>query len=335
MISFAIGRIKATQSSTVSGNGSGSVPVNVAVMDTGVQLDRPDLNVVGGHNCIGDDPKAFDNHDPIGHGRMVAGFIGARDNAIGLVGSAPGARIWSVRSIDRTGFGTTSEIICGLDWVASTRLDNNQNNDIQVLNMSLGGPEPDDANCGLSQGVAFHRAVCGVTDLGVTSVVSAGNETIDFADVGPASFSEVLTVTAMADRDAMPGSHGGLMQCLLALGIEQNDDEFAFFSNYATLFSDRSHVVSAPGACISSTFPGSQYAVSSGTSFSAPLVSGVVALCIWSGPCAGLTPQQIVAKIVADATAYNQAHPEYGYLGDPQHPVTGRYYGYLVNAALY
>ena len=187
--------------------------------------------------------------------------------------------------------------------------------------MSLSGPEADDGNCGLTQGVAMHRAICGLTALGVTTVGAAGNEEVDFQGGGPASLSEVLTATAMADSDGMPGSLGGPLQCLQAIGFDQNDDEFAFFSNYATLFSDRSHTVAAPGACLGSTFIGSQYAISSGTSFSSPLVAGTVALCIWSGPCAGLTPQQIVAKIVADAAAYNVAHPDYGYLGDPQHPV--------------
>ena len=72
-----------------------------------------------------------------------------------------------------------------------------------------------------------------------------------------------------------------------------------------------------------------------GTSFSAPLVTGTVTLCIASGPCAGLTPAQIVTKIVADAAAYNVANPGYGFTGDPQHPGAGKYYGNLIRAALY
>ena len=66
-----------------------------------------------------------------------------------------------------------------------------------------------------------------------------------------------------------------------------------------------------------------------------PHVAGTVALCIASGPCAGLTPPQIVQKIVADAAAYNQANPGYGFLGDPLEPITGKYYGYLIRAGLY
>jgi len=64
-------------------------------------------------------------------------------------------------------------------------------------------------------------------------------------------------------------------------------------------------------------------------------VAGVAALCIASGPCAGLTPAQIVQKLVSDASAYNTANPGYGFAGDPLRPQTGKYYGYLVRAGLY
>ena len=67
-------------------------------------------------------------------------------------------------------------------------------------------------------------------------------------------------------------------------------------------------------------------------------MTGLVALCVASGqtPCAGLTPVQIVKKIVADATAYNTANPGYGFLGDPLHSNDpGRYYGFLIRAGLY
>jgi len=64
-------------------------------------------------------------------------------------------------------------------------------------------------------------------------------------------------------------------------------------------------------------------------------VTGTVALCIASGPCAGLTPAQIIAKIVTDAQTYNTANPSYGFVGDLLRPVAGRYYGYLIRAALY
>jgi hypothetical protein len=67
----------------------------------------------------------------------------------------------------------------------------------------------------------------------------------------------------------------------------------------------------------------------------APHVAGTVALCIYSGACAGLSPSQIVEKIRGDAETYNIAHSSYGFIGDPLHPVSGRYYGFLLRAVRY
>jgi hypothetical protein len=65
------------------------------------------------------------------------------------------------------------------------------------------------------------------------------------------------------------------------------------------------------------------------------MVSGTVALCIAYGPCAARSPAEIVARIVADAGAYNLANTAYGYQDDPLRPMSGRYYGYLINAGMY
>jgi hypothetical protein len=62
---------------------------------------------------------------------------------------------------------------------------------------------------------------------------------------------------------------------------------------------------------------------------------GTIALCIASGPCAGLTPAQIIQKIVGDAAAYNAKNTGYGFQGDPLRPIGGRYYGYLISAGIY
>ena len=173
-------------------------------------------------------------------------------------------------------------------------------------------------------------------------VASAGNAPLDFQPVYPATWSEVLTVTAMTDLDGQPG---GLQPptdpCSSVLvarfGDVVVDDKAAPFSSFATLPEDKAHTVAAPGVCILSTFPGDSYSTATGTSFSAPIVSGLVALCIATGHCAGLTPQEIVAKIVEDAAAYNaeRRNAGYGYEGDPLRPIPGEYYGYLVSAEMY
>jgi subtilisin len=335
-----VDRIDGDLSSTRSGNGSGSVPINVAVVDTGIDLDHPDLNVVGGKNCGADADPSFDDH--YGHGTHVAGIIGAKDNGEGVVGVAPGARLWAVRVLSAIGQGSTATALCGVDFVTSTRMDSDATNDIAVGNMSLSffGPKiGDDGNCGLTNHDVLHLAICRSVAAGVTWVVAAGNAARDFQNDVPASYSEVLTVTAMADFNGQPGG-GASSTCRPG-----TDDAFANFSSFATLSSDQAHTIAAPGVCILSTaaphsliWGGANapiYGVLSGTSMATPHVVGTVALCIFSGGCAGLTPSQIIQKMRSDAAAYNLAHPGYGFVGDPLRPDGGKYYGYLIRAALY
>ncbi len=196
-----INRIDADTSSTLAGNGSGSVNVNVAVIDTGINVSHPDLNVVGGRDCA----PGLGFEDGNGHGSHVAGTIAAKDDANGVVGVAPGARLYAVKVLNDAGVGLTSDIVCGINWVTSTRTDLDPNNNIAVANMSLGGGGSDDGNCGNSNADAEHLAICNSVNAGVTYVVAAGNDGVNFASSTPASYNEVLTVTAIADYNGQPG----------------------------------------------------------------------------------------------------------------------------------
>jgi subtilisin len=328
----AINRVDGDLSSTRSGDGRGRVPINVAVLDGGIDVDHPDLNVVGGKDCFSS--GSFDDRD--GHGTMVAGFIGALDNSIGRVGVAPGAQLWAVRVLRPDGSGSTSRVICGLDFVTATRTDSDPRNDIAVANLSLGGPRNQlrDGDCASTR-LPMHLAVCRAVRAGVVVVASAGNDGVDLASEEPAAYEEVLTVTAMADFDGQPGGlRPPSASCVESLGTEVEDDSAAFFSNYATLAEDQAHTVAAPGVCVNSTFPDGQYATDTGTSFAAPVAAGTVALCLHTA-CRGMTPRQVIRKIVADARTYNRANPGYGYEGDPLRPFSGRYYGWLIRAGLY
>src|SRR5918992_6118822 len=143
-----INRIDGELSSTASGNGSGSVNINVAVIDTGIDLSHPDLNVVGQKTCV---PGTLNANDLNGHGSHVAGTIAAKDDANGVVGVAPGARLYAVKVLTDAGVGLTTDIICGIDWVTATRTDLDPNNNIAVANMSLGGGGSGEGNRGHSR----------------------------------------------------------------------------------------------------------------------------------------------------------------------------------------
>jgi subtilisin len=311
-----INRIDGELSSTASGNGSGAVNVNVAVIDTGISA-HSDLNVVGGKSCT----VGLGWDDANGHGTHVAGTIAAKDDGNGVVGVAPGANLYAVKVLTDAGVGLTSDIICGIDWVTSTRTDLNPNNNIAVANMSLGGGGSDDNNCGNSNNDAYHRSICNSVNAGVVHVVAAGNDGVDFRSTSPATYGEVLTVTAIADFNGVPGG-GAAATCR-----NDVDDTEANFSNWAVLAADQNHTIAAPGVCINSTWMLGGYNTISGTSMASPHVAGVAALCISTGACTG-TPAQVISKLRADAQSYNTANPGYGFTSPG-----GRYYGYLTRAS--
>ena len=331
-VSSSVRRIEGTTSSAASGDGAGEVPINIAVLDSGVQPHHPDLNVAGSVDCTGHNRPT----DVFGHGTFVAGVIGAKDNDFGTVGIVPGARIWSVRVLNHANAGDDSWLLCAIEWVTATRTDADPTNDIAVANMSLGGPGADDHHCGQVNHDPIHQAICASVAAGVTYVAAAGNAAEDFNRSFPANYDEVLTATGMADDDGQPGGLGpNLDYGACTAGGTQRDDAPAGFSNFTHTKGDRDHMVAAPSVCIRSTYKDSQYAVWSGTSFASPLVSGTVALCIFYGPCTNETPQQIVHRVVRDTQSFNRRHHAYGFRGDPLHNPTHRYYGYLIHAGSY
>jgi len=141
-----IDRVDADLSSTVAGDGRGAVDVDIAIIDTGIDPRHRDLNVAGGVSCVG---GTFT--DGIGHGTHVAGIAAAKDNHMGVVGVAPGARLWAVRVFTSNGLATDSSLICGIDWVTAHA------GTIEVANMSLGRPEGSCNDNGLHEAVNVGR----------------------------------------------------------------------------------------------------------------------------------------------------------------------------------
>lgn len=307
-----------------------AVDVRVAVIDIGVEATHPDLAVAPGKDCS----APGTTYNPW-HGTAVAGAIGARDNGEGVVGVAPGVPLHAVRVTDfwatKPGAQTTwSSVVCAVDWVTSTRLDDDPQNDIDVVNMSLVGENPDDGACGRESGDALHEAICASTAAGVLYTAAAGNRAEDFAGTSPANYDEVLTVTGMADSDGRPGGAGSAPGC----ATREADDRVASFSNFATRTEDQAHTIAAPAVCIRSTFIDGGYGTFGGTSMAAPHVAGVAALCIGSGRCDGSVPEMI-ATLRADAAAQGDAYAGFGFLGDPLRPFEGCYFGPLVHAGIY
>ncbi|HLA16552.1 MAG TPA: S8 family peptidase, partial [Candidatus Limnocylindrales bacterium] len=264
------------------------VDADIAIVDTGIDGTHPDLNVVGGMNCSTTNAAAW--RDVHSHGTHVAGIAAARDDAWGVVGMAPGARLWAVKILNDSGYGYLSWYVCGLDWIAAQRDPDDPSRPlIEVANMSVAKSGHDDRACGAVENDVMHAAVCRLVGAGVTVVAAAGNDSGSAAVYVPAAYNEVITVSALADTDGKPGGLGG-NRCS-SFGTYDKDDTFADFSNGG---SDVDLI--APGKCISSTLPGARYGYMSGTSMATPHVTGAVALYKESRPDA--TPAEVREALI-------------------------------------
>jgi len=228
--------------------------VKVAVIDSGVQGNHPDLvdHMISGYDATtGNTTSAATDNDTCGHGTHVAGIIGARvNNRIGVVGLAQRAQIRSVRVLEwykpllgaGSCEGDTSTVVRGITWAADHA---------QVLNLSLGS---DSSSSAESAAIKYairtkHRVV----------VAAAGNcDTSCTTKSYPAAYDGVLGVAAV-----------------------DSDNDRASFSSYGSWVD-----VAAPGVSIVSTVPDG-YGTMDGTSMATPFVAATAALgiqhCRWSG----------------------------------------------------
>jgi subtilisin family serine protease len=268
-----------------------NVDADIAVLDTGVDGDHPDLNVRSGIDCS--DAPGGSTQDRYGHGTHVAGTIAARDNDRGVVGVVPGARIWSVKVLGDDGTGTTSDIVCGLDWMISRQLSADGPRFI-AANMSLAGPQRFAVTpCGVGTADTYHLAMCQAMDAGIVFAVAAANDS-RVVNQRPAIYDEPITAAALADYDGRPGGRGRQREVCPWYSAD-SDDTWANFSNWG-----RAVDILAPGKCILSTFKGGRYAWMSGTSMATPHVAGAIALYRLRYPAA--MPQQVKQALVSAGT---------------------------------
>lgn len=216
--------------------------VKIAIIDSGCQVDHPDLKdrIIGGRNFTaedGGDPNKYNDYN--GHGTHVAGTIAASENGEGVIGVAPLAELLILKILNAQGNGNYRAAINAIKYAIEQKVD--------IISMSLGGP---------ADIPELHDVIKEAVKQEIIVVCAAAN-----SGDGNASTSEC----------AYPGYYTEVV----SVGAEMDSTQVARFSN-----SNNQIDLVAPGVNILSTFIGSKYAVLSGTSMAAPHVSGALALLI-------------------------------------------------------
>lgn len=266
--------------------------VIVAVIDTGIDYLHPDLaksnvwrNVNEKENGIDDDENGYvddligwnfvdDNNNPwdqAGHGTHVAGVIAANsNNGIGIAGVNRGALIMPLKVLNFVGRGRSSGIAEAIYYAVA--------NGARVINLSLGGAEVSPIE---------ERALAHAWQNNVLVIAASGNSGADTADFGPAASATVLTVGASDAEDGHAGfSNWGASVDLVAPGIDvlslrARNTDFALVAGLADY---------SPGEW----FVGTESLLyrASGTSFAAPLATGVASLVVAKNP--DVTAEQLL-----------------------------------------
>lgn len=238
--------------------------VKVAILDTGIQTNHPDLS---GKVIASKFFTTATVEDSFGHGTHVAGIIAAStNNGAGVAGTCPDCQLIIGKVMDDSGSGSTSNIASGITWAADQGA--------QVINLSLGSVQA-------SSKTTYQTAIDYAIGKGAIVVAAAGN-------CGGTNFSS--NGCTSQNQTSYPGANDGV----ITVGSTDNKDVKSSFSNHGT------HVeVTAPGSNIISTVPGSKYAYKSGTSMATPMVVGVVGLLKAANPNA--SANDIINKLYSTA----------------------------------
>lgn len=231
--------------------------VKVAVVDSGVDLHHPDLTVIGGENTVqGEQPSDFGDNGGEGHGTHVAGIIAAKGRPpAGVRGLAPAIELFSFRV-----FGRNSDEAS--NFAIAKAIDRAVQSGCDLINMSLGGGDPDDAT---------RAAMEDAWAQGSLVIVAAGND--DRSPVSfPASFSPpAIAISAMGRKGTFPAGTTSSDAVAAPFGKPDKHNFIASFSNIGPEID-----LTCAGVGIISTVPGG-YAVMDGTSMATPAVTGFAA----------------------------------------------------------
>jgi serine protease AprX len=271
--------------------------VGVAVIDSGIDSSHPDL--VDRVVAINVNRMAQSAEDGYGHGTHVSGIIAGRDAAQHYLGIAPNATLISVKVADDNGGAYESDLLRGLQWVALNR----DAYSIRVLNLSVSVALPESYATS-----PVDAAVERLWTLGVTVVASAGNlgSAQDAVWYAPGNDPLVITVGCLDDNGTTSPSDDSLCP-ISSRGVTQ--DGFAkpdLVAPGRKIVSALASGIGAQGSTLAAEFPdrvtGDGHIRLSGTSMSAPIVAGTIALLLERYD--KLTPSQIKQILTSTTSAY-------------------------------
>ena len=272
--------------------------VTVAVVDTGIDTDHPDLsdNVAAGpwHFLNQGGSQGPGAEDDNGHGTNVSGIVTSK-GVVAPLGIAPDADILAVKVLDSNGSGWLSDWAAGVDYVVSVK--NNYDN-LCAINMSIGSNSMysqcpcDSAN---AYNLVLGAAIRAARDAGITTFGSSGNNGNCTRMSSPACLSASTAVAAVYDRDMGREPNSGTYQNAFGSSFG-NCYDTTTEPDELTCFSNRSapNELAAPGRLIVSTGIGGGTSAYTGTSQATPHCAAVAALMAERAGSILLTPDQIV-----------------------------------------
>jgi minor extracellular serine protease Vpr len=247
-------------------NGKG---VTIAILDTGVDYNHPDLKdnyiPIGSFDFVNNDSYPMDDN---GHGTHCAGIIlgNGNESDYRYVGVAPGAKFYAFKVLNDTGAGNYSTYLAGMEAAVDLNRDGDTSDHVDIISLSFGTQTPGTPTDKLCQ------VADDIVDAGVVVVAAAGNLGTQGSITSP-----------------------GCAQKVICVGASDKNDKIAYFSSKGPVEWDGNYMVKpdvvAPGVSITSTCMGGGYTTKQGTSMAAPHIAGVIALLLQTHP--NFSPKEI------------------------------------------